>query len=408
MLALHPGTRPAILWVTFGVAAFPAGYGFDYVNPDALIHMFKVNGGDITTASGMGYKLLALDPYSVHMSLPVLRSIRDLVRSGASVAGAMPVNDPSLADDDKEFANITKELWGTGAGIRSVGKGKVYAGMSLADALTAMKLATDFSYSKPASDSNVLFVHRKLSDGNLYYVDNWTDREATIDAAFRVTGKQAELWHGETGNTEPASYTIADGHTTVPLHLEPWGTVFVVFRKPAESATRTIPSPKVSKLASVDGPWKVSFQSDRGAPASITLDKLTSWSDNNDESVKYFSGSGTYTKTVDASANWFKPGAHIWIDLGDVKNLAVVSVNGRALGTVWHAPYRVDVTNALKPGANNISIQVTNAWVNRLIGDQQPNAATKYTFTVVHPYKAGSPLLPSGLLGPVEITSVMQ
>ncbi|WP_114211067.1 glycosyl hydrolase [Acidisarcina polymorpha] len=385
----------------------PAGYGFDYVNADALIHMFKVQDGNITTASGMSYKLLALDPYSVHMSLPVLRSIRDLVKSGAIVAGAKPVDTPSLADDPKEFNSIAAELWGTGSGIRTVGKGKVYAGMSLTDAVTAMKLPPDFDYSKPESDTNILFVHRKLADGDLYYIDNRNDRDETVDATFRVTGKEAELWHGESGDSEPASYKIADGHTTVPLHLEPWGTVFVVFRKPADGSTRTLPKPAMTDLATIDGPWTVSFQPDRGAPASITMEKLASWSESSNDGVKYFSGNGTYTQTVNASADWFKPGAQLWIDLGDVKNLAVVTVNGKQLGTVWHAPYRVDATSALKPGANQISIQVTNAWVNRLIGDQQPNAQ-KYTFTVIHPYKANSPLLASGLLGPVRISSAMK
>ena len=88
--------------------------------------------------------------------------------------------------------------------------------------------------------------------------------------------------------------------------------------------------------------------------------------------MKYFSGAGTYTKTMQASAEWFKKGAQVWIDLGDVKNLAEVTVNGKKLGETWHAPYRVDATSALKPGANEITIKVINAWVNRLIGDQQP------------------------------------
>jgi hypothetical protein len=107
---------------------------------------------------------------------------------------------------------------------------------------------------------------------------------------------------------------------------------------------------------------------------------------------------------VTAPATWFKPGAHLWIDLGEVKNLAEVTVNGKPLGIVWHKPYRVDVTGVLKPGANQLTIKVTNAWVNRLIGDQQPDATVKYTFTTVKPYKADSPVLASGLLGPVTVT----
>ena len=119
--------------------------------------------------------------------------------------------------------------------------------------------------------------------------------------------------------------------------------------------------------------------------------------------MKYFSGTGTYTKTMQASPDWFKKGASLWIDLGDVKNIAIVSVNGKEVGTVWHAPYRVDATSALKPGGNEISVKVINAWVNRIIGDLQPDATAKYTFTAFKSYKADSPLLPSGLLGPVAI-----
>ena len=104
--------------------------------------------------------------------------------------------------------------------------------------------------------------------------------------------------------------------------------------------------------------------------------------------------------------SWFKNGTQVWLDLGDVKNLAEVTVNGKSLGVVWHTPYRVDVTTALKPGANEVSIKVTNAWVNRLIGDQQPGVTNKITFADVKPYKANSPLLPSGLMGPVRLVSV--
>jgi hypothetical protein len=118
--------------------------------------------------------------------------------------------------------------------------------------------------------------------------------------------------------------------------------------------------------------------------------------------VKYFSGIGTYTKTVQASLDWFGKRARLWIDLGDVKNLAEVTVNAKELGQAWHAPYRVDATSALKPGLNEITIKVVNAWVNRLIGDEQAGA-TKITFADVKPYKANSPLLPSGLIGPVTV-----
>jgi len=384
----------------------PAGYGFDYINADGLIHELNVSNGRLTTKSGMNYRLLVLDPYSKHMSVPVLRAIHKLVQQGAVVAGQKPTDTPSLADNAAEFAKLNDELFGDGTGVHSVGQGKVYAGQNAEAALKALGVAADFDHTKPMSDARILFVHRKLADGEIYFLDNRNDRDETVDASFRVTGKVPELWYAETGKSEPTSYKIANGRTTIPLQLEPWGTVFVVFREPANETSRTLPNVVETRLTTVDAPWNVTFQPGRGAPASIMLNKLASWSDNSDKGVKYFSGTGTYTQAIQAPADWFKPGAKVWIDLGDVKNLAEVLVNGKSLGIVWHAPFRLDATGALKTGANEVTIKVINAWVNRLIGDEQPDTAKKYTFADVKPYKANSPLLPSGLLGPVRLYSL--
>jgi hypothetical protein len=382
----------------------PTGYGFDYINADALIHELSVANGRIITKSGMEYRLLTLDPYSRHMSLPVLRAIYTLVQNGAVVAGLKPTDDPSLADDQAEFEKLSSELFGDGSGAHKVGKGTVYAGENLGDVFTALHLSPDFDYTKSNSDSDVEFAHRRLKDGDIYFLDNRSNHDESIDATFRVAGMQPELWRAETAATAPASFKIADGRTTVPIHLEPWGTVFVVFRKPTSGTSHVVPAAQQTTVATIGGPWSVAFQSGRGAPASITLNELSDWSQNPDLGVKYFSGIGTYTKTLQAPSEWFRKGAHLWLDLGDVKNLAEVTVNGKNVGQTWHQPYRIEITSALKQGANEITIRVVNAWVNRLIGDQQPGA-TQYTFADVHPYKANSPLLPSGLLGPVTVIS---
>jgi hypothetical protein len=300
---------------------------------------------------------------------------------------------------------LNEKLFGDGTGTRAVGKGKVYAGQKLGDVFNSLHVEPDFdanNFGTNNADAHVEFVHRKLADGEIYFVDNRSEQARTIDARFRVTGKAAELWYAESGTAKPASFTVAEGRTTVPLTLGPWGTVFVVFRKASSETSHAETAVTETTAATVDGPWTVAFQPDRGAPASITMNKLASWTESADEGVKYFSGSGTYTKTIEASADWFANGAKLYLDLGDVKNLAEVRVNGKDLGVVWHAPYRVDVSGVLKPGANQVEIKVVNAWVNRIIGDLQPGAK-KYSFTVVHSYDAGSPLLPSGLLGPVEV-----
>ena len=380
----------------------PKGYGFDYINADALIHELSVQDEQVATKSGMRYKVIALDPYSQHMSLPVLRAIHSLVQEGAVVAGPKPTDDPSLADNQAEFEKLSSLLFGDGSGTHNVGKGTVYAGSSLQEVFDALKVNPDFAYSSGGKDAQVEFVHRKLARGEIYFVDNRSEEAREIRATFRVAGKVPELWRAETGETEAVSFEIADGRTTLPLKLEPWGTVFVVFRNSTPKTSLTIPEVKETKLGTLEGPWNLAFQPGRGAPDSITLDKLSDWSQSTDPGVKYFSGVGTYTKTLQAVPEWFKKGSRFWIDLGDVKNLAVVTINGKELRQVWHAPFRLEITSALKPGANEIKIDVVNSWVNRLIGDEQPGAA-KFTLTVVKPYRANSPLLPSGLLGPVTL-----
>jgi len=237
-------------------------------------------------------------------------------------------------------------------------------------------------------------------------VNNRSDREEDVDATFRVSGKEAELWYADTGARDAASFRIANGRTTVPMHLRTRGTVFVVFRKPAANGVRTLPRTAETAMASVDGPWDVRFQAGRGAPERATFERLASWTANADPGVKYFSGTATYTSTIQGDAAWLAPGARQWLDLGDVQNLAEVSVNGVNLGIVWKKPFRVDISRAVRSGPNVVEIKVTNLWVNRMIGDRQPGATAHYTFTRPEFYKASSPLLPSGLLGPVRVLRV--
>jgi len=365
----------------------PEGYSYDFLNAGAVASgILSVSDGRLTTESGMSYRLLALDPSTEFMTLPVLRSIRDLVKGGAVLVGARPVGTPSLSDDAAEFEAIATELWGGGTGKRAVGAGAVHAGRSIAEALSAMGVAPDFHYAKPRSDTRLMFVHRALPDGDVYWVNNRHDRVERVDATFRVDGRAPELWHPVTGAMEPASYRIADGRTTVPLKLEPNGAVFVVFREKASVSARNLPQPRERPLGSVDGPWGVRFQPDRGAPANATFDRLSPWNESADPGVKYFSGTATYEKTIQAPVAWFEDGGELWLDLGEVKNLAEVRVNGESLGIVWTEPFRVNVSKALRPGENKLEIRVTNLWVNAF-------------------YQADSPLLPSGLLGPVRVVS---
>ena len=392
----------------------PDGYAFDFVNSDVVLNELSFKDGRLVTPGGTSYRILYLGGRSQRMTLPVLRRLRDLVAQGAVVVGNRPTDSPSLADDEAEFQRIADQLWGRKAapnhGMMRAGKGRVYAGASANEVLAALGLARDFEYTRPEPDANLMFVHRKLADGEVYFVDNRSDRAEAVNAIFRVDGKAPELWDAASGETQLASYSIASGRTTVPLHLGPYGTTFVVFREPAKTASRTLPEEKETMVAGADDSlnrgWSVSFEPNRGAPETAQFDRLISWSESADAGVKYFSGSATYTKTIEVPASALSSGTHLWLDLGDVENIADVAVNGKYQGIVWKAPFRIEVTQALVPGSNQIVVQVTNLWVNRMIGDQQPWALKKYAFADFTPYKADSPLLPSGVLGPVRLLSV--
>jgi hypothetical protein len=395
-------------------ADLPTGYAFDFVNSDVILHELTFKDGKLVTPGGTSYRILYLGGRSSRMTLPVLRKIADFVSQGAVLVGDKPVDSPSLADNETDFQALAGRLWGrqssSGPHMHPYGKGRVYSGISANQVLDALKIPADFTYSKPSADTDLMFVHRKLDDGDLYFIDNRMDDAENLEATFRVSGFAPELWDPATGTSQPASYRMADGSTTVSLHLDPYGTVFVVFIKPTSATDFTTPKPNTTPIPRLDEVlnhnWAVAFQPCRGAPAKMQFDNLTSWSENSDYGVKYFSGTATYSKTIEIPADVLSPGAHLWLNLGDVENIARIEVNGRPVGTAWKAPFKVDVTNALKPGSNQFEIKVTDLWVNRLIGDQQPWALKKYAFTDIAPYKADSPLLPSGLLGPIHLESV--
>jgi hypothetical protein len=335
------------------------------------------------------------------------------VAGGAIVIAPKPTHSPSLADQDHqaEFRSIVNDVWGQVDGMgdkeHDYGKGKVYWGEPVAEVLAAAKTPPDFEYSRPEPDSHLVWIHRHDGDTDIYFVANQKRRAEDLTGSFRVDGREPELWDPDTGEIKAASYQIADGRTTVPLHFDPLGSVFVVFRNKAAAPSRTVPRPVQKELATVSGSWQVSFPPDLGAPPEIKLDKLISWTDSSDDGVKYFSGTATYSKDIQVSGSWLRSGSKLLLDLGKVDDIAQVSVNGKALKEIlWKPPYRIDVTGAVKPGTNHIEIKVTNLWPNRVIGDQQPNAKKRYAWLDYRPYRADTPLLDSGLLGPVRILAV--
>jgi hypothetical protein len=201
----------------------------------------------------------------------------------------------------------------------------------------------------------------------------------------------------------PASYRMEAGRTVVPLKLEPYEAVFVVFREATSQPNRVLREPTAEVVGTIQGPWDVSFPPDRGAPAKVRFDSLASWTTSSDAGVKYFSGTALYATKFTASRGWRTKGSRLRLNLGDVKNLAEVSVNGTSLGVLWKTPFIIDVTEAIHPGENRLEVRVTNLWPNRMIGDKQPGAK-QIAYATFDPFKADSPLLPSGLMGPVTVS----
>ncbi|MDI9432339.1 MAG: glycosyl hydrolase [Planctomycetota bacterium] len=412
-----PSTMP--IWGAGLTPKPPEGYDFDYVNADVLLNRMSVGpDGRLMLPDGMSYRVLVL-PQTDKMRPELLGKIRDLVLGGAVVVGPKPVRSPSLMgfpDADRQVRTLAAEVWGDLDGVsrtvRYVGKGRVVWGLPLEDVLASLNTPKDVEFAK-ALDADIVWTHRHTPNADIYYIANLTDATQEVQARFRISGREAELWHPDTGQIEPASYRIVEDRTIVPLHLSPRESLFVVFRRDASSLTCTLPQRTATTLATVNGPWDVTFPANLGAPERIQLAHLESWTAHVDPGVKYFSGTATYTRMMQAPQGWFRSGTRLALDLGTVHDIAEVSINGEPLATLWKPPYRVDVTDLLKPGENRLEIKVTNQWTNRQIGDRLVPPDQKVLAEPAGGFGPmagfGGPQTPaeSGLLGPVTIVSTI-
>ena len=369
-----PSTMP--FWGAGLLPAPPKGYDYDYINTDILLHRMSVaTDGHVMLTDGMSYRVLVLPP-TTQMTPEVLRKLHDLVAAGATIVGPRPTRSPSLShypEADAEVHTLAIDLWGDTDGVtdtqHAFGKGMTYWGLMLDDVMQRLKNPQDFAASN-SLDASPVWVHRRVDDVDVYYVANQSDARQHIDARFRISGKDVQVWRPMSGKQETAGYSSQNGFTIVPLALAERESVFVVFRHAATAPSRIEPTASEKELATLEGPWEVRFPENLGAPPSVRTAKLTSWTDSSDPGVKYFSGTATYTKAIQAAASWFRPGRHIYLDLGKVRDVAEVELNGVSVGLTWAPPYRVDVTGTLKPGANKLQIKVTNEWTNRQIGDR--------------------------------------
>ncbi len=374
--------------------AIAYGYNYDYFNPTVLLELAKAENGKITVPTGMTYSVLMLDANVKHMSIEVLRKIKEFADAGIVICGEKPLKLASNTGSEEEFKALVDDIWNSGR--RNVTT-KVPVGKVLASA----GVAPDFSIGK--EDQSVKFVHRTLEDGEIYWITNLSKETKDITASFRTAGRKPVIWHAEDASTEPASYEMSGGRTNVKLSLTQHQSVFVMFLDKTDETKYVLPEKTSDVIADVSGPWKVAFQEKRGAPAEATFETLASLTESEDSGIRYFSGAATYTNTFELKKKALKANETIILDLGDVKDLAEVTVNGKNLGVFWNAPFKVDITSAVKKGTNTVEVKVVNMWHNRLVGDVQPGVTEKVTYTHLQFFKPEEPLLPAGLLGPVQI-----
>ena len=398
------------------------GYKYDSFNKDALLRLAKVENGRIVLPGGASYGLLVvpgalkMSPDSSAMSPEVANRLGALVQAGATVLlNRRPNHSPSMQGfptADKEIQQLTAQLppasGATAGAPYAAGRGRVLQGPFTRDSFDALGLTRDVVASTTTGQraNGIAWAHRTDAQFDIYFISNQLDSARTIDLNLRVTGRQPELWDAVTGETLSATdWKIENGRTILPIHLARNGSIFVVFREPGtQQSAHTGPNwLEVKPVQTLSGAWQVQFDQKMNGPVQpVVFAQPTDWSKNTDAAISHYSGTAEYRQTF----KWKPvkgPQQRIYLDLGQVANLAEVQLNGKPCGIAWTAPYRLDITDALKKGDNQLRILVTNTWANRLIGDQALPADQRQTWTPAPSPTAGKPLLPAGLLGPVTL-----
>jgi len=445
------------------------GFDYDVATEEVLLTRLEARDGRLVLPDGMSYRLLVLPGYN-RISLPVLRKLRSLVADGATVIGPRPAAATSLENYpqcDLEVAALARELWGETNGPaateHSFGKGRVIWEKSARQVLLDDGVRPDFEFSGATPGVALDYIHRRDGATEIYFVANPTNHWENVTCVFRVAGKAPELWLPDTGEIRRGiNFEEKDGRTEVPVRLEPYGSAFVIFREPAlppvvtaardgrpvfltgsardfsgaaqmsgrdgqsvletaapgryeltDSAGRTarvtvapLPDPVVlAEGWTLDAPL---HELDSSVTQPMPLPSLKSWTEFDEARLKYFSGTLQYTREIDLDAARLGRGLRLWLDLGEVHELAEIVLNGQPLGILWKPPWRVELTGAARPGKNTLAVRVTNFWPNRIIGDQFLPEAQRVTQTNIRKLTRRTPLMVSGLLGPVQLVTTAE
>ncbi len=432
----------------------PKGYKFDAINSHALLNRLTVENGLFTLPNGLKYKVLLLPP-SDKMSVEVIEKLRSFVSQGGIIIGQKPQNVYGLHDLEANriaLQEIAGELWNNNR------KGKIYADGTMQEVLKKEGIFPDFSY-KANETTEIVFCHRKIGNKDVYFLSNQNKKPVTIDAIFRQYGKTPEIWDAETGEILKQNlYVERKNGIAFPLSLRSLASKFVVFTPgkenhfvsvehenttlyPYQDNITSLPFctqvdgkmafsrqgaysfktskdkkveykiPAIPEAMQIQPPWKVSFDQKWGGPASITFDSLFSWTDHTHTGIKYYSGTAVYSKTIHIKQSMISEKTKVLLDLGRVREVAEVFVNGKQVAVLWNPDFICDISKYVNTGDNNIKIHVTNTWNNRLAGDDLHPGNERYTYFPLKGYRKDSErrqykekdMMVSGLLGPVKI-----
>lgn len=394
------------------------GFDYDLLSEELLLDDLRVENRLLKLSSGMEYRILVLPDHRV-LSPAAMDKVDQLVRAGATILGPKPLRPVSLvggAAGKVRFHALADQLWGgsdTSAGekIRQVGQGRVVRGMSAREFLLADGVPEDLAFVESTGDS-ARWIHYRLGEGDLYFIHNFAKEPLRTTALFRLDGKVPEFWNPVDGSIREArSFSSQKGRTAVPLEFDPYGSIFVYFRKPAADERRNGPNfPDWQALDPIAGPWDVQFDPKWGGPSKpVRFEALQSWTESQIPGVRYYSGKARYETHFQFNRAQTDPKRPLYLELGAVGDLGIARVilNGQDLGVTWRPPFRIRIDGAVRSGANRLEIEIVNSWRNRLFRDDQLPASERLTQTniKVQNWRGVNWVLePSGLFGPVRLS----
>lgn len=442
----------------------PFGYMFNSCNFDILKNRIKVSNGKLVLNNEVSYSLLSFPPYET-MSFETLKHLEALIKQGAVVYAPKPKFLLSLNDinnNRKEFEELTAKIWGNIDGKQitenTYGKGKVFWGIPISMVLEKMQILPDIKTGQSDS-TNLLFIHKKTGDTDVYFVANQQNKTLKREISFRITGKTPEIWNPEYGTiTQPAIFSIDKNYTTLPVTLKPYESLLFVFRntKPGiyihtvrQNGEVTFPAKTNDSLKSLpeitvkqgklfassaeagnielttssnktltfkgkpvevieinEFTGKIHFGSSfPGTPEPIEINRLSSFSDSENPKIRYFSGKASYSISFKIEENKIQNTDSILLDIGNFESIAEVKLNGKILERLWRPGKLIPVKSILKP-ENILEISIATIYRNRFVGDfiEYGKVQNLWTSSPIGDFlNKDRPLQPSGLMGPIRI-----